>query len=417
MTPLTDRKVASLKPRPDRYQIFDGACPGLSIRVFPSGGKSWIWQYREPIATDSGFEPGKRTRFWTLGKYPAVTLKEAHTITDKARSRLKTKGIDPAVGKREARNTESFGELAADYLERHAKPNKKSWKEDQRKLRADVLPYWASRPVKAITRKDVHALLDRTTDRGTPVTYNRVKALVSRIFNYGIDREWLDHNPAAGISKQPETSRDRVLTNEELTRLWQVLDAIRTGTHAPLPFSPMLARGLQLMLRTGQRGGEVFTMEWGDVDEAGGWWTIPDRKTKNQKTHRVPLTQAALTLIAEARADGSGPDGWVFAGPQGGTLQEKAKKAVSKLRHAGLAGDYTRHDLRRTVATGLQGLGIPTSTITHVLNQSEGGSRVTPIYARHDFSEEKKTALEAWGRHLDALLTGHRSARVVPFRQ
>jgi hypothetical protein len=50
------------------------------------------------------------------------------------------------------------------------------------------------------------------------------------------------------------------------------------------------------------------------------------------------------------------------------------------------------------VATGLQGLGIPTSTITHVLNQSEGGSRVTPIYARHDFSEEKKTALEAWGR-------------------
>jgi hypothetical protein len=78
-----------------------------------------------------------------------------------------------------------------------------------------------------------------------------------------------------------------------------------------------------------------------------------------------------------------------------------------------LIGDYTRHDLRRTVATGLQGLGIPTSTITHILNQSEGNSRVTPIYARHDFSEEKKTALEAWGRHLDALLTGQAS-RVVP---
>ena len=92
------------------------------------------------------------------------------------------------------------------------------------------------------------------------------------------------------------------------------------------------------MLRTGQRGGEVFTMEWSDVDEASGWWTIPDRKTKNKKTHRVPLTKAALTLIAEARAAGSSPDGWVFAGPQGGTLQEKAKKAVSKLRHAGACG-------------------------------------------------------------------------------
>jgi integrase len=168
------------------------------------------------------------------------------------------------------------------------------------------------------------------------------------------------------------------------------------------------------MLRTGQRDGEVFTMEWSEVDEASEWWTIPDRKTENKKTHRVPLTKAALTLIPEARAAGSGHDGRGFAGPQGGTLQEKAKKAVSKLRHAELAGDYTRHDLRRTVATGLQGLGVPTSTITHILNQSEGGSRVTPIYARHDFSEEKKTVLEAWGRHLDTLLTGQTS-RVVPF--
>ena len=66
------------------------------------------------------------------------------------------------------------------------------------------------------------------------------------------------------------------------------------------------------------------------------------------------------------------------------------------------------------MATGLQGLGFPTSTIAHLLNQSEGGSRVTPIYARHDFDKEKKAALEAWGRHLDGLLTGTTS-RVVPF--
>ena len=69
------------------------------------------------------------------------------------------------------------------------------------------------------------------------------------------------------------------------------------------------------------------------------------------------------------------------------------------------------------MTTGLQALGFPISTIAHVLNQSEGGPRVTQVYARHNFSEEKKTALEAWGRHLDALLTGQTSARVVPFRQ
>ena len=176
----------------------------------------------------------------------------------------------------------------------------------------------------------------------------------------------------------------------------------------------MLARGLQLMLRTATRGGEVFTVEWDDVDEASGWWTMPGTKTKNGKAHRVPLTKAALTLIAEARTAGSGPDGWVFAGPQGGTLQEKAKKAVSKLRHAGLASDYTRHDLRRTVATGMTKLGVARATVSLVLNQQEGGPRATEVYDRYNYDPEKRKALDKWGRHLDALLTGHTS-RVVPF--
>jgi hypothetical protein len=73
-------------------------------------------------------------------------------MAQRALSELATRDLDPAVGKREARTAENFGELASDYIERHAKPNKKSWKEDQRKLRADVLPYWASRLVKAIAR-------------------------------------------------------------------------------------------------------------------------------------------------------------------------------------------------------------------------------------------------------------------------
>ena len=178
------------------------------------------------------------------------------------------------------------------------------------------------------------------------------------------------------------------------------------------------------MLRTGQRAGEVFDMQWRDVDEANGWWTIPGEKVKNEKTHRVPLTKAALALITKARTAGSGPDGLVFVGPEGGSYHSRAVKVVSKLRKAGLITndasqtvDYIRHDFRRTVATGLQALAFPISTIAHVLNQSEGGPPVTQTYARHHFDREKQTALEAWGRHLDALLTGQTSARVVPFRQ
>jgi integrase len=421
MKPLTDRAVASLKPRAKRYQVFDGTCPGLSIRVFPSGGKSWVWQYREHVATDSGYEPGRRTRFWTLGNYPAVTLREARTITDRARSRLKANGIDPAVGKREARHAQSFGELAADYIQRHARPRKKSWKEDQRMLRVDVLPGWSARHVKAITRRDVYDLLDRIVDRGTLVTANRVSALVSTVLEHGKNKGWLDSNPAARIPKQKEKTRNRVLTDEELTGFWRVLDAIRTGTQPTPLIYQNVARGLQFMLRTGQRGGEIFTMEWSEVDEASGWWTIPVEHAKNGEEHRVPLTKAALQLIVEARRDGSGPNGWVFAGPQGGSLKVKAAKAISLLRKAGLLTDdptmvrYWRHDVRRTVSTGMESIGVAFSTISKVMNHVDAGPRATRIYARHDYDPEKRQALETWGRHLDALLHGTTS-RVVSGR-
>ncbi|MEO2195916.1 MAG: tyrosine-type recombinase/integrase, partial [bacterium] len=381
---LTDRTIRSLGRRgTGQYEVFDDTVPGLAIRV-NSRSKSWVLFYRERLPdTSGGFAPGKRLRRLTLGTYPALGLATARTKAQLALRELNTKGTDPAVGKREARNTQSFGELAADYMERHAKPRKKSWKEDQRKLNADVLPHWAHRHVKAITRRDVHDLLDRVVDRGKPVMANRVQAVVSRVFKYGIDRGWLDSSPAAGISKQPETSRERVLTHAELTELWRVLEAVRTGTgvtddHRASPLSPMLARGLQMMLRTASRGGEIFSMRWDDVDETKEWWTIPGAQAKNGVPHRVPLTTAALALIAEARADGSGPSGWVFAGPRGGTLKDKARKVVSSLRHAGLlTGDYTRHDFRRTVATSMVGMGITTSTIAKLMNHVEAGPRAT----------------------------------------
>ena len=421
---LTDRTIRSLGRRgTGQYEVFDDTVPGLAIRV-NSRSKSWVLFYRERLPdTSGGFAPGKRLRRLTLGTYPALGLATARSKAQLALRELNTKGTDPAVGKREARNTQSFGELAADYMERHAKPRKKSWKEDQRKLNADVLPHWADRHVKAITRRDVHDLLDRVVDRGKPVMANRVQAVVSRVFKYGIDRGWLDSSPAAGISKQPETSRERVLTHAELTELWRVLEAVRTGTgvtddHRASPLSPMLARGLQMMLRTASRGGEIFSMRWDDVDETKEWWTIPGAQAKNGVPHRVPLTTAALALIAEARADGSGPSGWVFAGPRGGTLKDKARKVVSSLRHAGLlTGDYTRHDFRRTVATSMEGMGITTSTIAKLMNHVEAGPRATHVYARHPYDTEKRQALEAWGRHLDGLIHGVTSARVVPFRQ
>ena len=102
-------------------------------------------------------------------------------------------------------------------------------------------------------------------------------------------------------------------------------------------------------------------------------------------------------------------------GTEGGSYHSRAVKAVSKLRKAGaITGDYWRHDFRRTVMTGLGKLGVSEEVISKVLTHTNRGPRATAIYARSNYDKEKRVALEAWGRHLDALVTGHPS-RVVPF--
>ena len=182
------------------------------------------------------------------------------------------------------------------------------------------------------------------------------------------------------------------------------------------PISPMVARGLQLILLTAQRGGEVFTMRWDDVDEASGWWTIPGERTKNGEAHRVPLTTRALALLREAREDGPGDNGWVFAGVQGGSFRSRAVNAMVSLRRAGaVAGDYWRHDLRRTVGTGMAREGISRGTLSEVMNHVDGGPRATVVYDRYNYDTEKRKALETWGRCLDAMIGDGKKSRALPF--
>lgn len=445
---LTDRAVVNLKPdAARRVEVFDDAVPGLVIRVNHNGAKSWVLRYREHVPTaGGGFAPGTRTLRWKVGDYPAMKLKAARTKAELARHLLKTMGIDPGTDKREARTAQTFGDLAHDYIERHAKTHKKSWAEDQRALNADVLPLWKSRLVKSITRRDVRELIEAVIDRGAPVAANRLLALLSAVFAYGIDADWLDASPAVRIKKQPEQSRERVLTDDEVHDLWKALDAQkvlhRVTDQAKAPaITPMIARGLQMILLTAQRPGEVFTMRWEDVDEDTGWWTIPGSATKNGEAHRVPLCQRALDLIEDARKEQAGRasrstarakkpadkpqtlGAWVFAGapdqvnaPEGRHVAARAKKAAAALRKADAVNfDFHRHDLRRTAATGMARAGVTRDTISQVLNHVDRGSRSTATYDRYSYDKEKRAAVQKWARRLDAIITKKPQETVVLF--
>jgi integrase len=431
---FTDKSVAKLKPKPGRRVVFDAGEPGLGLRVGQTT-RTWVYVFRA----------GERVRFLTLGHYPALTLEKARKAARAERVKV-DKGADPAADRQAAKLGETFADLATDYIEKHAKKRKRSWAEDQRMLNADLLPAWRDLKVREITRRMVRERIETIAERA-PVAANRTWALVNRMFNFAIDREWIEANPAARIARQPETSRDRVLSHDELRRLWAALEDAKAlpsarvvearakvrRRHTPAAdeaekpaerVTPMIARGLEVLLLTAQRPGEVFQMRWQDLDlEDGwqrddgivraGWWTIPEQFSKNREVHRVPIGAEVLRGLREAWAAAPPDNVWVFAGDGGGSVAARAKKAAAVLSRA-LGFSFHRHDLRRTAASEMGAAGIPRETIAKLLNHVDRGARMTKIYDRYSYDAEKRVALETWARKLTAILEA-KPADVVPF--
>lgn len=402
---FTDRAIKALKAGAKRRDIRESGRPGFAIRVFPSGTKSWIYIYKRD----------GRTRRLTLGQYPAMTLTKAHEEYAKARSIVKDGGdpaADAVASKLEEKRAATVAAFAVEYMERWAKPRKRTWKEDQRILDKDILPAWGRRKMRDITRRDINLILDAIMDRGAPESANRTHALIHKMFNFAVSRDVVPFNPCAGIGKPARRrQRDRVLTDAEVRTHWNGImeSSMSLGSRV----------ALLLQLTTAQRKGEIISMRWDEID--GDWWTIPAARAKNGLAHKVPLTPQALALLERMKGADSE---YVFPSPKktGHVTPESVDHALrrylerlEKPIHKGDAGWFTPHDLRRTAATRMTEMGISRLVVSKILNHAETG--VTAIYDRNSYDREKRQALEAWGRRLDAILTGEdESSKVVPLR-
>ncbi len=195
-------------------------------------------------------------------------------------------------------------------------------------------------------------------------------------------------------------ARDRVLSDEELALLWG-----NTNLIGP-PFGPLF----RLLILTGQRREEVAGMGWSELDRASASWLIPAFRTKNRKAQLVPLSASAIEVL-----DGMAcPNGWPRMGFVFSTTGKtpvsgfsKAKRRLDELMKADLENRFLpwrAHDIRRTLATGLQRLGVRFEVTEAVLNHVSGArSGVAGVYQRYDWAIEKRAALDSWARHLNSL--------------
>jgi hypothetical protein len=209
---MNDRELQKLPvPATGRatYHL-DRALPGFALRVSANGTRSWTVLYRNR---------GRHRCRVTLGTYPLVSLADARAKA-KALLAAVVQGENPAAERRAEREAPTFAKLAQKYVERHAKPRKRSWREDQRILRVYVPKAWQHTPAKDISRRHVRELVEGIATR-TPIMANRVLACLRKVFNYAIEHEVVDANPCVRVPRPgDERQRDRVLSTDELRRVW-----------------------------------------------------------------------------------------------------------------------------------------------------------------------------------------------------
>lgn len=390
---LTARSVAAIKP-PAKGQVdyFDESLPGFGVRVSYGGVKAWILMYRH----------GGIKRRLKLGTYPALSLADARSMA-KDKLHLAARGSDPAGAKAAERRAETVADLAAEYLEHHAKPKKRSWQHDDRTLANDVLPSIGKMKAREVGKREINGVLRQVMNR-SPVMANRTLEIVRKMFTWGVSQDIVETNPCIGIeAPHEEQSRDRVLTEEELRRFW-----IATGKE-----TTRAGIILRLLLLTAQRKGEVLTMRWDDIEQGTeAWWTIRASITKNKLSHRVPVTEQVLRLLHEASGEG-GQEGYVFPrrDGKGPVTASVLRKPLERILKAAEIENLWPHDLRRSAASFMTGIGIPRLTVSKLLNHSEVG--VTSLYDRHSYDAEKRHALEAWASHLGELVTGSSAEKNV----
>jgi len=402
---ITKRAVDAMRAGSRNDFLWDTEVKGFGVKITPAGKRVYILQYRLGGA-------GTKTKRYTIGAHgtwtPDAAEKEAKRLLA-----LVDQGKDPADDKRQRvrEATDLTFDAVADRFETLELPKRwaKSGGFAKDALRLHLRPKLGKRSLPSITGQEIVALLDDL--KGGQAMRRNVYAVAHRVFRWAQGRGEIDRNPLEGVeAPKPVTSRDRVLSDNELRLVWIASEEL------PRAFCALV----RLLLLTGQRRDEVAALEWQELDRDRAEWLLPSARAKNNREHLVPLSpQVVAELDALAGGETWPRKGYVLTTDGGKSRVSGYSKAKRKLDEqvTDLVEDdeaavtaWRFHDLRRSVATGLQRLRIPSDWIEAIQNRRKAG--VAGTYQRYAFADEKREALLTWGGHVATLL--QEDNKVVP---
>jgi integrase len=420
---LTERKIEALTvehSRKDRL-VFDDAQRGLAVRVTASGGRTFLCQY-----TLHGLK-------WRvpLGACSAVALAKAREAAAAVMGDV-AKGRNPAAERkvaaaaeraRRTRNRLTLRVLIEDWNRLHLAGRRPRYAAEAVRALHYAFAEHLDDAAEDLDRTAVVRALDaltrrkRAAERKGTAMVGRTAAYGRAAFAWAVKRGAVHVNPFANLPiAKSVAKRERVLSDAEIAEIWTA------AGNAAVPYGAII----RLLVLTGQRRGEVAGMDRNEISEDFATWTLPGERTKNGEPHSVPLSAPARELLkalvpedANATlANGMlvlpGAIGKPFAGwskakhaLDEAIVDARAKSATAASAKPAPLIPWSVHDLRRTVATGLQRLGVRLEVTEAVLNHISGSrSGITGIYQRHDWATEKRAALDAWATHVLRCVAG-----------
>jgi integrase len=362
--------------------------PGFALRIRASGVRRWIVQY----------ETHGRTKRITIGPPDLFTAEQARRVAREqlAKARL---GHDPAAEKAAERVAAklTLGSIVDQYL---ADRRDKLRPNSMAALERYLLRWWKplhGMPLHKITRRDIAAHLI-----GPPVAAARARSRLMELYSWAMQRGLVEANPVIGTPVPDEHvgPRERVLSGEELAAIWH---ACRDDLYGKI---------VRLLILTGCRRQEIGSMQWRELDQEKGTWTIPAERSKNGRAHTLPLPEAAWQIIANVPAWHGGD--YLF-GRRSGFGAWAISKALLDQR-AGIA-PWVLHDIRRSVATGMNDdeCGIAPHIVEAVLNHATFRKGVAGVYNKASYQREIAAALNVWADHIRALVEGDKR-KIIPLR-
>ncbi len=400
---LTRDHVARLRPRAKRYWSWDVQVPGLGVRVYPSGRKTFALQARIRGTV----------RILTLGTFPERSVDEARREASKLKLAIRD-GRDPRAERNTRRAAPTVAELVQRYLlaaDSAKSPRTKA--EDRRYAEKFLLPKLGARTVESVSRADLVRLRDGL--RSTPTQANRALAFVSSLFSAAERWEMRvpGTNPARGIEKFPEQSRDRTLTDAELARIGRALRELE-AENDPQNGASRLAgvRAIQLLLLTGSRRSEILKARWEWIDWETRELVLPRLATKARREHRKPLSPETLSVLERI---GIRDEGWIFPSPRDPSKPQGEMRKVwaTVCKRAGLEG-VRLHDLRRSLASVAAESGVPVPHLMQLMGWTQ--LRTAEVYVRRR-REQTHEHMERIGAVLGEKLAAEPEPNVIPFQR